>query len=284
MCRIIFRLGSFYITARPFFYIIGILLGLLVCLRINKKHKIGLTQSQLVLFHIYLGFVVHYGMQIYHYFEFIAMPVNKGRTYYGGIIAAIFYVFLMARIWRFNGRKLFDIVAISGTVGGMFTRIGCQLNGCCVGRITDSLLSVRYPFPYNERTSPALLDLLLGRRWDEYLNLLNNDVKMIPAPLYYSLGFLFILIFLYHFRSRINSNPGAIARYWLILHGILRFLIEMIRNNPPYIWGRINLSGIISIMSIVAGVILIIIRRKQFREDELKYSVKPGVCSLEFES
>lgn len=59
-----------------------------------------------------------------------------GQVMYGGLVAVPVSIPLLAVLdvgfWAF-----WDIAAVVMLVGMVFTRVGCLLNGCCVGRATD---------------------------------------------------------------------------------------------------------------------------------------------------
>ncbi len=65
-----------------------------------------------------------------------------GQTMYGGLVAVPASMPLLASLklpfWAF-----WDIGAFIIVIGMVFTRIGCLLNGCCVGRPTNSRLGLR---------------------------------------------------------------------------------------------------------------------------------------------
>jgi phosphatidylglycerol:prolipoprotein diacylglycerol transferase len=79
-----------------------------------------------------------------------------------------------------------------------------------------------------------------------------------PAPLYELIIWSAIGAFLWHMGSRAlkgrKINGGIFCAY-LILTGIARFLVEIIRINPPWIFGMSN-AQVASVASIVVGVLL----------------------------
>jgi phosphatidylglycerol:prolipoprotein diacylglycerol transferase len=177
------------------------------------------------------------------------------------MIGAIIVVIMLAKFWHLSVFKLLDLLAIGSSIGGCLLRIGCFFNGCCRGRVSGSLWGIRYPDGPGISQLPTLFELLSEKKWFEYMMHFDwNSPPVHPAVLYYSVGFLVIFVFLCVKYRQIKTNPGNIGAIWLFLHGILRFLIEMIRDNPPYIYERLNLSGIVSIASVVVGIIAIMVR------------------------
>jgi len=80
-----------------------------------------------------------------------------------------------------------------------------------------------------------------------------------PAPLYELIIWCAIGAFLWHMGSKAIKGPkakGEIFCNYLILTGIARFLVEVIRINPPWILGMSN-AQVASVASILAGAVLL---------------------------
>ena len=61
-------------------------------------------------------------------------------------------------------------------------------------------------------------------------------------------------IFLYLWNKRISIKvPGTLFYLYLILYGIERFLMEIMRTNPKYVLSTFSGAQIISVMMIVIG-------------------------------
>jgi len=76
-----------------------------------------------------------------------------GLVYLGGVILAIIVVLLYLRLRHLPVRTYMDVLSIGLMLGLSFGRIGCFLNGCCFGKVTDLPLGVRFPYG-----SPAYLN------------------------------------------------------------------------------------------------------------------------------
>lgn len=86
-----------------------------------------------------------------HFWDVINPFQSSGEIGIGGlsmmggvvlsVVAGVIYLFLKKMpVW-----KIADIVAPSFALGLGFARIGCFLNGCCPGKVTDSFLGVVFP-------------------------------------------------------------------------------------------------------------------------------------------
>ena len=62
---------------------------------------------------------------------------------------------------------------------------------------------------------------------------------------------------------------GQLFAYYLILSGIERLLVEFIRLNPKVIW-ILTQAQIISILSIIAGILIIMNKRRLKSNEELR--------------
>jgi phosphatidylglycerol:prolipoprotein diacylglycerol transferase len=81
-----------------------------------------------------------------------------------------------------------------------------------------------------------------------------------PAPLYELLIWSAIGWFLWRLGARFLTNPGRVGQifcYYLILTGAARFLVEIIRINPPWILGMSN-AQVASVVSLIAGCALLL--------------------------
>jgi phosphatidylglycerol---prolipoprotein diacylglyceryl transferase len=80
-----------------------------------------------------------------------------------------------------------------------------------------------------------------------------------PAPLYELILWCAIAAFLWRMGSKALNSPkanGTIFCSYLILTGMARFLVEMIRINPPWIFGMSN-AQVASVVSVLAGALLL---------------------------
>ncbi|MCX8011057.1 MAG: prolipoprotein diacylglyceryl transferase, partial [Ignavibacteria bacterium] len=77
-----------------------------------------------------------------------------------------------------------------------------------------------------------------------------------PTPIYELI--LGVIIFLILWRIRKNPVPdGKLFMFFLVFHGIARFLVEIIRINPRIIF-NLSEAQLISLVLIVIGIIGII--------------------------
>lgn len=98
----------------------------------------------------------------------------SGFAIYGGALAAAITGFLVSRRFELNPWLVGDKLAPGLGLGIATVRIGCFLNGCCFGHVTDSPLGVRFPM------------LSQAHRWQMHEGLTGfwNPLLVHPTELY----------------------------------------------------------------------------------------------------
>ncbi len=162
---------------------------------------------------------------------------GTGFVWLGGAVGGALGVMAWAR-WRgFLGAGLFDLCAPSLALGYAIGRVGCQLSGDGdYGEPTDLPWGMAYP----EGTVPTTADVH-------------------PAPVYETVAVGLIALALWHLRDRVR--PGVLFGLYLVLTGIERLLIELIRRNEAVLAG-LTTAQLFSLV-MVAGGAAILIRARQ---------------------
>lgn len=159
---------------------------------------------------------------------------SGGLTYYGGFLLAT-PVLIGYALWKKVPLRLgMDIVAICVPIGLGFGRIGCFLNGCCYGAECHLPWAVR--FPVLAHAEPSIL------------------YPVHPAQLYSTITAFLIAGILWSYFT-LSPRPGKVFALMLMLEGSTRYILEMLRVEPP-VWGPMSLSMIIGAGMALAGVIL----------------------------
>ncbi len=160
--------------------------------------------------------------------------------FWAGLIALI----ILARYLKIPLLQFLDICSPAAAVGYAIGRIGCLLSGDGdYGRPTSLPWGMSFPngvVPTTERVH--------------------------PTPLYEFFIWLAIAAFLWHMGTKTLQKPkakGEIFCNYLILTGMARFLIEIIRINPRSFFGLSNAQAA-SVVSILAGAVLLWRIKSQF--------------------
>ncbi|MBN2512389.1 MAG: prolipoprotein diacylglyceryl transferase [Sedimentisphaerales bacterium] len=98
---------------------------------------------------------------VHHYDQFrgnlASIFSGSGFEFLGGVIFAGAVLLIYLRKMKMPLMMCLDILAIGLMIGSGFGRIGCLLNGCCYGKVTDSPIGIRFPYDslaYNSQVRP----------------------------------------------------------------------------------------------------------------------------------
>jgi phosphatidylglycerol:prolipoprotein diacylglycerol transferase len=98
---------------------------------------------------------------VHHHDQFVgnfrAVFSGWGFELLGGVTAATAFLIVYFRKKRMPAWQCLDLFAIGILIGVGFGRIGCLLNGCCYGHITESTIGLRFPYDsiaYNSQVRP----------------------------------------------------------------------------------------------------------------------------------
>ena len=102
-----------------------------------------------------------------------------------------------------------------------------------------------------------------------------------PAPLYELIIWCAIGAFLWHMGTKALKGPkakGEIFCNYLILTGVARFLVEIIRINPPWLFGMSN-AQVASVASILAGAVLLWRIKSQYHTLKKEHRIVEHIVS-----
>lgn len=150
-----------------------------------------------------------------------ALAVQKGGlSFHGGLLGGMAGLALFCRFYRISFLPLVDAVAPSAAIGYAITKIGCFLNGCCIGRPTDLPWGVCFPDP--EAGSRSVL-----------------TPPSHPAQIYDAI--LNVLLGLALLRAlRRKRFHGQTFFLYLVLYSAIRFAVECFRKGVS---GQIMFTG-----------------------------------------
>jgi len=173
------------------------------------------------------------------YFTFDTIFSPSGLTFYGGLAFAIILVLIYCKVKKISVLKMFDMMSPSAAIGYGIARIGCHLSGDGdYGTEVNGTFWEFIGYSYSNGTVPTAEGVLVH-----------------PTSVYETIVSVFIFYFLWKNRAKFKT-PGIIFSYFLILSGIERILIEIIRLNPRIIFG-LSQAQIISVVMILGGTMLL---------------------------
>jgi phosphatidylglycerol:prolipoprotein diacylglycerol transferase len=143
--------------------VVGFLVALWVVRRMARE--IGLNPEWMAnagLYALVIGLVgAKFFYYVHHHDQFVgnfwAVFSGWGFELLGGVVfSAVFMVFYFHRK-KMPAWQCLDLLAVGVLIGLGFGRIGCLLNGCCYGHITESPIGIRFPYDsiaYNSQVRP----------------------------------------------------------------------------------------------------------------------------------
>jgi phosphatidylglycerol:prolipoprotein diacylglycerol transferase len=199
-----------------------------------------------------------FGARLYHVLEspqeFFAHPwpmifSRYGFAWFGGLIGGFIALILMARQGRIPMLEFLDACSPAACVGYAIGRIGCLLSGDGdYGRATSLPWGMSFPNGVESTIGKCL-------EWG-----LPADCRVHPTPIYEFLIWFVIAAILWKVGSgairKDGRTGGKIFFYYLILTGVARFLVELIRINPRSFFGMSNAQAA-SVASVILGLTLL---------------------------
>lgn len=92
----------------------------------------------------FLHFVFNYSLYLEGELDFFDLHM-RGFTIIGGLIFAMLTGFGMGKVYKVNMWKFGDVTIPFVAFGIGIARIGCFLNGCCFGHVTNMPWGVKFP-------------------------------------------------------------------------------------------------------------------------------------------
>lgn len=171
--------------------------------------------------------------------SYLLHTLREGFVFYGALIGGLGGIAIYSTKHKLPFLAFVDLFSPSLVLAHAFGRIGCFFAGCCYGMECDCAISVVFP---QGAVAPA-------------------GVPRLPTQLMES-AFLFILAVVLILILRKKKHFGTVLSWYMILYGLWRFGIEFFRADERGMVGALSTSQFISIFTVVAGVILLILVTK----------------------
>ncbi len=158
-----------------------------------------------------------------------SLPEAKHVKYVpGGLLLVAVGILLVRRSLKFSA-PVFDGMVLFLPLLGAFQRVGCFLNGCCYGTVTDVPWAVHYAWP----------SALFFKHYDQGLLEAGQSASLgvHPTQLYTIVGNLIVLGILLWTRRRFRA-PGSRTIFAMLLLGGFRFVLEFLREPGNTLWAQ----------------------------------------------
>ena len=253
MNPIMIDFGIFQIYWYSFFLLIAFIIGGTLILKQAKKKNI--KEDFIINLFFYTIPIAFIGARLYYViFNFDYYSVNLidifkiwegGLAIHGGVLFGFLFVWYYTKKHNISLWKITDMLVIGLILGQAIGRWGNFFNGEAHGAVT---------------TLSHLQDLHLP-------NFIINGMYIdstyyIPTFLYESIWDFIGFIILYIFYSKRNNKLGQTSGLYLIWYGIGRFIIEGMRTDSLML-GNIRMAQLVSIITLIFGLILIIYSKRR---------------------
>lgn len=208
---------------------------------------------------------------------------DGGLTFYGGFIVGFPIVLAYGMYKKVPLRRGMDIMAPCIMVGLALGRVGCFLNGCCYGE--QVAWGVHFPYgspAYVEQYEKDLLPApppeelvtergyLIDRRTVadhpelQQVAHAHRAAAVHPTQLYSTFNSLLVAGVLVAFFTLLPA-PGRVFALMLMLEGLTRFLLEILRVEPAVVGAGtgtlpslppLSISMIIGLLLIPCGIVM----------------------------
>ncbi|MFC1590236.1 prolipoprotein diacylglyceryl transferase [Candidatus Omnitrophota bacterium] len=173
----------------------------------------------------------------YRAFPMEIFLINRGGlAFYGGLVFGVLGALICIKKKRLPVWKTADLLAPFVALAHALGRIGCLLNGCCVGRQAPAGFFAAVSFP-------------------------GDPLMRHPTQAYSAAALFFIFIFLWKRQDK-RSFDGEVFFLYCMSYSIYRFAIEFMRDDPSVYLG-LTLSQVLSlaVFSVSFSVFLAVKRR-----------------------
>lgn len=218
----------------------GVVIGTLLALREAKRR--GLNEDTLLDFLLFaipgaiVGARIHYVVFSWDFYRNNPSEIlnlrGGGLAIHGAVIAGVIIALIFSRVKKLNFWLIADIVAPSLILGQAIGRWGNYANQEAHGGPTN--------LPWG---------------------ILIDGVKVHPTFLYESIWNFLVFIFLMWYRKR-EKVEGEVFLLYIILYSLARGIIEGLRTDS-LMWGQFRVAQLISVATIIVGLILCIRLRKK---------------------
>jgi phosphatidylglycerol:prolipoprotein diacylglycerol transferase len=253
------RIGDITLSGYYTMGILGVVVGFFILDREAKRQ--GLDRRIAFNAGIYAAIFGYFGARIQHiifdgFFEiYLQKPIamlyfwKGGLAFYGAIVlgsAAI--VFYLVAAGRPVARYL-DLFTLPCALGLVLGRIGCYLNGCCFGTISAGPLGAEF-IKNGLSAKKQFTDTMLS-------SLNDAPYPVIQTQLIEALFGFLLFLFLFFIRRRVKK-PGVMFGGWLIGYAVVRFIVEIFRDDDRglFFGGLLSTSQIIALFTVVLGALL----------------------------
>ena len=245
-----FQIMSFEIRWYSLAYILGILIGWILCkkifiknLDINQKFDDYITYIIIgIIIGGRVGYVLFYNFNYYINNIFDIFKIwQGGMSFHGGLLGIIVASILFAKKNNQDAFVYTDLVSLVAPIGIFFGRLANFINSELYGKVTEVPWAVTFVQVDNLSRHPSQL-------YEAFFE-----------------GIILFILLLYFRNKNFLAKPGLISGLFLIFYSIFRFCIEFFRvpdEQIGYLIFNLSMGQIISLVFIMIGTIVFYIKNE----------------------
>ena len=251
---VFFRLGPFELRWYGLAYMVSVAVVFkLISKTLSEKFKLNSDAIiSLMTYFVFgivlggrLGYILFYDLPYYLSSPGAVFAVwQGGMSFHGGGLGAMVGVGLFARRHKVSMWGLFDLMALTSTLGLFLGRLANFVNAELYGRVTDVAWGMVFPG--------------------------GGPLPRHPSQLYEAFfeGIVMFLILFVLYRKQL-LKPGQLLAVFIALYGVFRFFIEYFRQPDAHLgfvlfgW---SMGQILCVVMTVSGIGLFIYRASVYRQ------------------
>ena len=245
-----FQIMSFEIRWYSLAYILGIVIGWILCKKIfiqnsNIREKFDDYITYLIIGIILggrIGYIIFYNFSYYleNIFEIFKIW-QGGMSFHGGLLGVIASSYIFAKKNNQNPFFYLDQVSLVAPVGIFFGRLANFINSELYGTISSAPWSVIF--------------------------IKIDNLSRHPSQLYEAIleGVILFLILIYFINKDYLKKPGLISGLFLIFYSLFRFFVEVYRvpdEQIGYLFLNLTMGQIISLVFASIGITLFYLKNE----------------------
>ena len=245
-----FQIMSFEIRWYSLAYILGIVIGWVLCKKIFIKNSDISEKFDDYIAYLIIGIILggRIGYVIFYHFSYYLDNIfdifkiwQGGMSFHGGLLGVIASSYIFAKKNNKNPFFYLDQVSLVAPIGIFFGRLDNFINSELYGTATDMPWSVIF------------VEV--------------DDISRHPSQLYEAIleGIILFLILIYFMNKGYLKKPGLISGMFLIFYSLFRFFVEFFRvpdEQIGYLFLNLTMGQIISLVFALIGITLFYLKNE----------------------
>ena len=262
MYRYLIHTKGFTVPSYGVMMVLAYFAGLYVILREARREKIDPSRMESLTLWILVGLIIGariwYVVEVWDYYSKNIGAIFKvwegGLVFYGGFIGGLVGGLIYLKVSHLQFGRVVDIFAPGLALAIGIGRIGCFLNGCCFGKVTNSWIGVAFP----RRWNPPVYETHLRNNWIQPGA--TSSLPVIPTQIISTIVLLLIFGILISLRKK-KPFEGFLFYLFLGLYGFHRFIIDFFRyyEGNALVLKYITLSQAFSIVLMITSILFIVV-------------------------